>query len=117
MDVWTPRAVEKVTKTQFTAGGVRFRKNGYEVAGSRIAEMDGDIRDRYQGTSIHATPASAVAEHRESLSVIYKAVKMIDRRGFDLFKIKNVRVAEKIAAQVVSAHESYLVEIAKAKGV
>jgi hypothetical protein len=26
MDVWTPRAVEKVTKTQFTAGGVRFRK-------------------------------------------------------------------------------------------
>lgn len=107
MDVWEPHAVEKVTKTQFTAGGVRFRKDGCEVGGSRYAARDGERKGSFQIGHIKATPAHAVAAHKAALSVISKAVRLIDSRDFNLFQIKDVRLAEKIAVLIVSAHEAY----------
>lgn len=116
MEVWTAEVVEKVTKTQFTAGGVRFRKNGCEVGGSRFAAMDGDIRYSYGDIRIHATHDESVVAHRSALNMISRAVRLIGSRDFNLLEINDVFVAERVASQVVSAHESYVAAIAKDKG-
>ena len=103
--------VSRVTKTQFTAGNLRFKKdNGFEIGGNNVALRAGDKwLNRYsdkKGLMIACCERKQLEEHERKLLKIRKCASYLS--GLNILKCADVDTAVEISKKVKEIEELIL---------